>query len=574
MRITGRTPALVSLLLAIALLVPIFAVRPAQAEGSPNISIRVTGPGIDVTATAGESKDINVAPGQQLNFCVTFGNQSVANEAFLREDRSMSHLPNNGFGVNVSSPCLNNWGFEASANPYFMQIRPQANGGIDVGGESDKIWLNITSLTPVAPLTITATGAVNDGKFETDEVIRFSTTPQTGEYAMIWSGPWGEFNSGTNAFLDWSYNTAGPQTVSVRVDKVVDGTWQKVAEGSVTFNVAAKAQTPRPSFVALSNPIWTLGLENTIAITVSNAPANSDLALLMSGFPGTGTYNPMSDPAVAKVRNGNILSLEVPFKFTNTGDFTIRIQMDAVIDGVWNEALQVENVLIRVPEPNKPVLEASAPVRWTKLVTDEVTLIVRNVPTDTSKMAIRIDGFPGLGTYNPWLDAAVVKQNQPDGSIKMVIPFRPSAVGRVTLTIKTDANLTGTWTEVDSDSLSFDVVEPVRTETNLYLSLVVVPARNVPVTSSVTNLRAGATETLLTAQFDVQPGDQVIWTIPGKGEYNSTLGHQRGEQPAPNSIKFAPQVSGQIVINVRVDRVVGGSWMTPIAGSITLNVAP
>ena len=99
----------------------------------------------------------------------------------------------------------------------------------------------------------------------------------------------------------------------------------------------------------------------------------------------------------------------------------------------------------------------------------------------------------------------------------------------------------------------------------IYLPMTVNPPTQVNI--SADKAPTMGQEFILTASYSTGNEAQFIWDFgDGRGEYNSTDGYSRGQQPAPNKVKFTPAEKRHYKVVLIVRTVVNGQFQTTGAG--------
>lgn len=312
--------------------------------------------------------------------------------------------------------------------------------------------------------------------------------------------------------VSWKVTQSGVIGVSIEADGVEVGT----ATTTITMQGTTPDPVTPPSYTASADPIWTKGVTGTLSIFVSNPtdnPANMAVRVLAPGYQ---EYNAWVGAAHTTLPDGRI-KLDVPLNFPNVGPQEIKINLDyADANSVWQHLPQTSVTVSVNPQPSGEIIGArkfyvSEPMSFELKLNNLVLQSGDNV----------------LWT-GPWGEYNTGSQTNPLTFAKFqTTPWVGNIVVRVQ---RGNTNLLTVYlNEVSAGNMH-----------GIYLPGVMTSPTQVTITSSTPAPQKGI-ELLLTAQYPVGGEAHFVWTFDdGRGPYDSTVGHQRGEQPADNQVKFTP----------------------------------
>lgn len=385
--------------------------------------------------------------------------------------------------------------------------------------------------------------------------------------------------------FDWTADFAESFDLSVKME---------YTDGSSFFEVASAVTNIDVQPAAVLNPSVTISLpasanENqqvTIHIVASDVLTGA-YAINLTGLPGVGSYNPVADGNVIKVRTGNKVSMDIPFAFSPAGDYSVKASLDAVINGNWASGVSSAQAPIHVtaqqtdPGTNlKPVIKINVPSHATINVTTTVSIDVTGIGNPQAENAVRLLGLPS-GEYNVTLAASrgqVMTQTIENG-IRYLIPFKFSQTGQLSLNAQLDVVENGAWKPNAATTQAFITISM----NTIFLPITKVPPTQISVAVNPSPARISAPMVLQVNlsngySYHGNPGDdsadQVIWHVEklvnGSWvtvlDFNSTLAVKNGQQQSPLTISFWPETKSQFRFTVHIDRVSGGSWGTTAQG--------
>jgi hypothetical protein len=490
------------MMLMVSSLSGLIAPKTAKAAG-PQITVAVDSPSTghityDVAGNSASTNDVLVKPGDpNLYWSVAFNDPTIMNVRVVETDSGLAADSAPG-GQRIR------WGFAPRATPYVIGFFPQTAGGVETG---EVVYVRAFAVAPIltaTPNSVVANGPTVQiqaafipaatasyefrpmapsnmsfigttqvgipykytlpGKYvpEVDfknaagqviasatanaVIVRFAlphilcdqNNPKVGQsnrcslagadYAqgsnIIWS--WSDHN-GAHTFnsaqayrqgqqaspntFDWTADFAESFDLSVKMEYTDGSSFFEVASATTNIDVQP-AQQLNPS-VTISLPAQANENQQVTIHIVASDVLTGAYAINVTGLPGVGSYNPIIDANVIKTRQGNKVSMDIPFAFSPAGDYQIKASLDAVVNGSWASGVSSAQAPIHIVGQTTNPGDSFKPV--VKVIANDSTL---NVETTirieatgilTHEYAIRLLGLPGAAQVTVSACSCVVR---------------------------------------------------------------------------------------------------------------------------------------------------------------------